>query len=277
MTKDPKMVDFEIDQLLESILFRYGYDFRDYARASLKRRVLVRVQALKLDGVFEMNQRILHEPKLFEIFLKDLSVTVTDMFRDPYVFKKFREEVMIHLKTYARINIWHAGCATGEEVYSMAIQLKEEGLLQKTRIYATDYNNKSLGIAEKGIYSAEHIKRYTKDYSIAGGKSSFSDYYHAKFNSVIMDESLRKGIKFANHNLVKDRRFAEMHMILCRNVLIYFNKTLQNRVLQIFQESLAHRGFLILGNKESLEFTDVRDSFEEIEREERIYRKKHVI
>lgn len=265
---------FEINQLLDAIYFRYGYDFRNYAMASLERRVSNRVNLSGLDSVSDMIPKIMHDPDFFDLFLKDMSITVTEMFRDPYVFKKIRENVCNHLRTYSRINVWHAGCATGEEVYSMAILLEEEGLLKEAQIYATDFNNHSLNIAKKGIYPAEQMKLFTKNYIDAGGKASFADFYQAKYESVKIKESLKERITFANHNLMKDTVFAEMHLILCRNVLIYFDKELQNRVMDLFKDSLIHRGFLILGDKETIDFTSVKDAFEEHSKKEHIYRKK---
>ncbi|WP_394392511.1 CheR family methyltransferase [Shewanella woodyi] len=271
--KPEDMQEFEIDLLLEAIYFRYGYDFRDYSKASLERRVLHRVQQSNLNSISEMVPRVMHDTEFFELFLRDMSVTVTEMFRDPKVFHKLRQEVFTQLKTYSRVNIWHAGCATGEEVYSMAIMLKEEGLLDRTRIYATDYNNHSLDIAKKGIYPVEKMKLYTESYIAAGGKASFADYYLAKFGSVKMAESLKEHITFANHNLMKDQPFAEMHLIVCRNVLIYFNAKLQNRVLTLFKDSLIARGFLLLGDKETLDFSEVKSYFETFSKKERIYRR----
>ncbi len=265
--------DFEINQLLDAIFFRYGYDFRNYARASMERRILNRVNLTELDSVSEMIPKIMHDPAFFDLFLSDMSITVTEMFRDPYVFKEIRESICVHLETYPRINVWHVGCATGEEVYSMAILLEEEGLLKRTRIYATDFNNHSLKIAEKGIYPAERIKLFTKNYIAAGGKASFAEYYQAKYETAKIKEFLKERITFANHNLMRDKVFAEMHLILCRNVLIYFDKELQNRVLNLFKGSLIHRGFFILGNKETLNFTNVENSFEKHSKKERIYRK----
>lgn len=271
--KPEDMQEFEINQLLEAINFRYGYDFRDYSRASLERRVLHRVQQSDLGSVSEMVPKVMHDIEFFELFLRDMSVTVTEMFRDPKVFKRLRQEVFTQLKTYSRVNIWHAGCATGEEVYSMAIMLKEEGLLERSRIYATDYNNHSLDIAEKGIYPADKMKTYTENYLAAGGKASFADYYQAKFGSVKMAESLKNHITFANHNLMKDQPFAEMQLIVCRNVLIYFNPRLQDRVLNLFKDSLISRGFLLLGDKESIDYSHVNSSFETVSKKEKIFRR----
>jgi len=230
-----------------------------------------------LSCVAELTAKILHDSHMFDLFLKDMSITVTEMFRDPHVFKKIREEVCLHLKTYPRINIWHAGCATGEEAYSMAILLKEEGLLDRTQIYATDYNNHSLAIAEKGIYPAAQIKQYTQNYLASGAKASFADYYTAKYDLAKMDDSLKDNITFANHNLMKDQSFAQMHLILCRNVLIYFDPELKNQVLDVFNQSLIHRCFLVLGDKETLDFSQLQDSFDLTSRKEKIYRKSNVL
>jgi len=275
--KQNEIQNFEIEQLLEAILFRYGYDFRNYARASLERRVEERLALSSLECVSEMLPKILYDQEFFDLFLKDMSVTVTDMFRDPQVYLKIRETLFTHLRTYSRINIWHAGCATGEEVYSMAIMLEEEDLLKRTRIYATDYNNHSLEIAKKGIYPANKIKQYTSNYLSAGGKASFADYYQAKYESAKIKESLKRNITFANHNLVKDQVFAEMHLIMCRNVLIYFDRKLQDRVLSIFKESLIHRGFLVLGEKENLNFSCVKEAFETFAHKERVYRRANYV
>lgn len=267
-------LSFEIKLLLEAILFRYGHDFRNYAQASLERRVLNRMMLSNLNTVAEMIPLILHSDDFFNLFLKDMSITVTDMYRNPHVFAKIRCCVFTQLNTYSRINIWHAGCATGEEVYSMAIMLKEEGLLHRTRIYATDFNGHSLDIAQKGIYSVDKVKQFEQNYLHAGGKTSLSDYYHAKHNYIKIDDSLKKSITFANHNLVNDLSFAQMHMIVCRNVLIYFNNNLQNKVLGLFMDSLIHKGFLVLGDKESLDFSDIGHSFDEYEKLERIYQRR---
>lgn len=274
MIKQADLQNFEVNQLLEAIYFRYGYDFRDYARASLERKIVNRVSLSKLVNVSAMTSRILHEPEFFNLFLKDMSVTVTQMFRDPYVFKKLEKTVFQQLHTYSRINVWHVGCATGEEAYSMAILLHENGLLKRTRIYATDYNNHSLDIAKKGEYKKDKIEQYSQHYLQAGGKQQLGDYYHAKHDSICFNDSLKQHITFANHNLMKDQVFAQMHLILCRNVLIYFNPRLQSKVLTLFNESLVHRGFLVLGDKESLEFTDEQKSFESIASKERIYQQK---
>lgn len=276
MAVNPSQV-FEVDQLLEAIFFRYGYDFRNYARASLERRIRHRLELSGLTYVSELIPKVLHEPEFFDLFLKDMSITVTEMFRDPTVFKRLREDVFPYLRTFPRVNVWHAGCATGEEVYSMAILLKEEGLLEKTRIYATDYNNHSLEVAKKGIYPTEKMKQFSDNYHASGAKGSFADYVKVKYGAAKVDEALKKQITFANHNLMKDQSFAQMHLILCRNVMIYFDKTLQDAVLSLFAESLVHRCFLVLGSKETLEFSQVAGIFEKSFEKERIYRKKNVV
>lgn len=268
---------FEINQLLDAIFFRYGYDFRNYARASLERRINNRCTLSGLNNISEMIPKIMYNSDFFDLFLKDMSVTVTEMFRDPHVFKEIRNNVIPQLKTYSRINIWHAGCATGEEVYSMAVLLEEEGLLRRSRIYATDFNNHSLEIAKKGIYPVDKMKLFTKNYLDSGGRASFADYYLAKYNSAKMKESLKNNITFANHNLMRDKVFAQMNLIVCRNVLIYFDNELQNRTLTLFKESLINRGYLVLGDKETINFTNGKNDFEECCSKERIYRKKNEI
>ncbi len=269
----PDLEEVEMNLLLDAVYQRYGYDFRDYARASLKRRVTHRMGLAGMKRISEMIPALIHREEFFEEFLKDMSITVTEMFRDPDFFVALRRLVIPALKTYAYTRIWHAGCSTGQEVYSTAIVLREEGLQDKVQIYATDYNNASLETAREGIYPMEQLQKAASVYHKAGGKASLSDYYHAKYNSVKMEESLRKNVVFAHHNLVADQVFSEVNIVICRNVLIYFNKRLQNRVLGLFAESLCHRGFLCLGSKESLDFTDVRNQFENVDRPNRIFRK----
>ena len=274
VTQDPtKKERIEVDLLLEAVYRFYGYDFRDYARASLKRRIEQRVRFAKLTHISEMIPLILAERDFFNSFLMDMSISVTEMFRDPQIFVALREKVFEALRTYSFLKIWHAGCATGEEVYSMAILLKEAGLYEKTQIYATDYNKHSLSIAQKGIYSLKNMRTYTENYQKAGGLTSFSEYYYAKYDSAIIRDAIKKNITFAHHNLVCDGVFGEMNLILCRNVLIYFNGDLQNRVLNLFSESLCNRGFLCLGSKESLVGREVENDFQVIAKKEKIYQK----
>jgi chemotaxis protein methyltransferase CheR len=265
--------ELEVDLFLDAIFKRWGYDFRNYARASLNRRVAQRLSITGLNQISDMIPLVLHDQDFFESFFSDMSITVTEMFRDPWVFKKIRDTVIPKLRTYSRINIWHAGCATGAEVYSMAILLHEEGLLDRCQIYATDYNNKSLSLAKKGIFPLNLMKAYTKNYIESGGKSSFSDYYRTGYDSACMVKALRDRITFANHNLMNDGVFAEMNLVMCRNVMIYFDRTLQNQSLKLFFDSLVPRGFLVLGTQESLSYSDCNHEYESFESKERIYRR----
>lgn len=269
--------DIEIDLLLEAIFRRRGYDFRHYARASLRRRVAALMIRIKVDHVSQIIPLILHDDAVFSEFLRDMSITVTEMFRDPDFYAAVREKVIPHLRTYPLVKIWHAGCATGEEVYSMAILLKEEGLYDRAQIYATDFNNESLDKAKEGIYPLHKMKSFSANYSKTNPKGSLSDWYHAKYSLGRMSDALRERITFANHNLVTDGVFGEMNVIICRNVLIYFEKLLQNRVLSLFRDSLCHRGFLCLGTKESLQFSEVVDEFEEVAKRERVFRKRGIL
>ncbi|MCJ7600643.1 MAG: protein-glutamate O-methyltransferase CheR [Desulfobulbaceae bacterium] len=274
--KETEIEEIEIDLLLEALFRLYGYDFRRYSKASITRRIRHLLGETGLGRVSEMIPELLNDKSFLEKLVYDFSITVTEMFRDPDFYRAVREQVIPYLKTYPFVKIWHAGCATGEEVYSMAIVLKEEGLYDRATIFATDFNNPALTKAKEGIYPLKDIKRYTLNYQDAGGTSSFSEYYHSQYGSVIMDQSLKKNITFANHNLVTDGTFSEMHLILCRNVLIYFTKTLQDRVLGLFNDSLIHGGFLCLGTKESIRFTDVAEAYDAIDGKTKIYQKKAV-
>ncbi|ANF98258.1 CheR family methyltransferase [Paenibacillus bovis] len=265
--------NIEIDLLLEGVHRLYGYDFRNYARASLTRRIWHHVHAENLKSVSALQERVLHDRSCFERFVQNLSIPVTEMFRDPQLFRMFREKVIPLLRTYPYIRIWHAGCSTGEEVYSMAILLHEEGLLDKARIYATDMNNRSLQQAREGVFGIDRMQLYTKNYLEAGGTRSFSEYYTAKYQSVIFQPFLRKHIIFAEHNLATDRSFNEFNVILCRNVMIYFDDKLRERVHGLFHESLSRFGILVLGSKESMQFTGYSDSYEPLDRLEKVYRK----
>ncbi len=268
-----RIVNIEIDLILEAIYAKYGYDFRNYSKAHVKRRLLNRVAASKFNSISEMQHKVLYDSQFFEIILRDLSINVTEMFRDPSFYKALREEVIPVLKTYPFIKVWHAGCSTGEEVYSFAVLLKEEGLYDRTQIYATDFNRDVLDIAKKGIYPIDKIKEFTANYQAAGGLNSFSDYYMANYNSVIFDNSLKKNMVFAEHNLVTDSVFAEINLVMCRNVLIYFNKELQNKVINLFYDSLNNGGYLALGSKETIQFTSKANNFDTINAKEKIYKK----
>ena len=271
--------NIEISLLLEAIYQRYGYDFRNYARASIKRRILsflathpglMEPQDEKISRLIPL---ILYDQNLFQELLQCFSVTVTEMFRDPELFKALREQVIPYLKTFPHVRIWHAGCSTGEEVYSIAIILKEEGLYDKATIYATDFNDEALDKAKKGIYKLETGKEFSKNYQKSGGSKSLSSYYHANYDAMIFDKGLKKNITFSNHNLVLDGSFGEMHLIICRNVLIYFDKTLQDRIFKLFDKSLCDHGFLVLGSKETLNFSSMEKNFSCIDKKWKIYQK----
>lgn len=259
--------------LLESIRHAYGYDFTDYTESSVRRRISHFIESRGLESVQVLATRLLASETFFEEFVQELSVTVTEMFRDPAFFLSIRTKVMKRLATYPVIRIWIAGCATGEEVYSIAIMLREEGLSERSVIYATDINQKSLQIAKEGIYPLESMRTYTENYLQAGGKNSFSNYYTANYNSALFDKSLRGNVVFSPHNLAADGSFNEFQLIICRNVLMYFNQDLQQRVLALFHESLCNFGFLGIGHKESIYFSDARRFFEETDRQEKIYMK----
>ncbi len=269
-----KNINIEIRLLLEAIYEKFGYDFRSYSKAHVKRRILYRLSASELKSVSEMQYKVLYEDGFIDILLKDLSINVTEMFRDPLFYKAIRDEIIPIIKTYPFFKIWHAGCSSGEEVYSMAIILKEEGIYDRAQIYATDFNQQVLKKAKEGIYHIDKIKEYTRNYQKAGGVNSFSDYYMAKYDSVILEKSLKKNIVFADHNLVSDSVFGEMNMIVCRNVLIYFNSDLQNNVVKLFEESLMPGGFLCLGSKENLKLSESFSDFKVIDDKEKIYKKK---
>jgi len=263
----------ELEFFFEIIFRVFGYDFRGYNKAHIKRRISHLISNLNLHSVSELQHKVLYEKGVFDMVLRDLSINVTEMFRDPDFYKSIRNEVIPILKTYPYIKIWHAGCATGEEVYSFAILLKEEGLLERAQIYATDFNPIVLETAKKGIYPMSKIKDYTLNYQLSGGKTSFFDYYVARYDSVIFDQTFKKNIVFAEHNLVTDSVFAEVNLIICRNVLIYFNRELQNKVVSLFTDSLVKGGFLGLGSKENLMFNDVFDQYQIIDAKEKIYKK----
>lgn len=267
-------IDIEIPLFLEAIFQKYGYDFRDYSKAHIKRRLMHRMAVGKFSSVSQMQDKILREKNFFIELLEDLSINVTEMFRDPDFYSSFREHVVPNLRTYPFIKIWHAGCATGEEVYSLAILLKEEKLLDRCQIYATDFNRKVLEIAKQGIYPTQDIEKSKSNYNKAGGTGKFSDYYTLKYGSLKFDRELSKKVVFADHNLVTDGVFAEVNLILCRNVLIYFNRDLQNKVIDLFHKSLSSSGFLCLGTKESLRFTSSDDKFSDIDAQQKIFKKK---
>jgi chemotaxis protein methyltransferase CheR len=263
----------EVDLLLEGIFRHYGFDFRAYAYSSLKRRLWKRIFAEGLSSISELQDRVLHDPAVMQKLLLDLSINVSSMFRDPSFYRCFREQVVPVLRTYPFIRMWHAGCSTGEEVYSMAILLEEEGLYERTRIYATDINEVVLQTARHGIYPADRVQEYTHNYVLGGGTRAFSDYYTAKYDAALFSESLMRNVVYSQHNLVTDRSFSEFNVIMCRNVMIYFDRTLQERVHTLFYESLVPLGFLGLGSKESLKFSKYEACYEQIDKREKLYRR----
>ncbi len=267
-------VDIELRLLGEAIYLRYSHDFRDYSQASFKRRVLHALQQLGLPSVSVLQERILRDPTVFSQLLQYITVPVSDMFRDPSYYLALRTQVMPVLRTYPSFKVWVAGCSTGEEVYSLAILLREEGLLERALIYATDINPQSLERAQQGIFALDRVSNYTANYQRGGGQKSFSDYYTAAYNGALFDRSLRDNVTFADHSLSTDSVFSEMHLVSCRNVLIYFNRTLQDRAVGLFHDSLIHRGFLGLGSKEALELSPWRERFEPFSKPDRIFRKK---
>lgn len=274
MMRPDEIEDIEVDLFLEAVFRRYGYDFRDYSKASMKRRVLRLLSASGHASVAAMIPVLLRDETFFSLALSTFSVGVTEMFRDPEFFKVLREDVIPHLRTFPFIKIWHAGCATGEEVYSLAIVLKEEGLYERSTIFATDMNTESLAKAKEGIYPLENLRTSTRNYQMAGGTEPFTDYYHADYASGILNSSLKKNITFAQHNLATDSSFGDMHLIVCRNVLIYFNRALQNRVLNLFNDSLTIGGFLALGSKESVADTAIAAGLTPLNQKWRVFRKR---
>jgi chemotaxis protein methyltransferase CheR len=270
----PTSLDIELRLLIEAVYLRYSYDFRDYAGASQRRRVVHAMTQLGCATVSELQARVLHDPAAFMQLLQYLTIPVSEMFRDPTYFLGLRQQVVPILRTYPSIKVWVAGCSTGEEVYSLAILLREEGLLDRALIYATDINPQSLDRARQGIFAIDRIRQYSTSYQQAGGTRSLADYYTAAYGGARFDPSLRENVTFADHSLSTDSVFAETHLVSCRNVLIYFNRALQDRALGLFHESLCHRGFLGLGSKESVDFSVHGSRFEPLVREERIYRKR---
>ncbi len=271
---DPEAIEaIELQLLLEAMVQRYGYDFRDYAVASLKRRLRAAMGKEGLHTLSAFQDRVLHDPKCMARFLDIVSVDVSAMFRDPAFYKVFREKVVPGLRSLPLIRIWHAGCARGEEVYSMAILLQEEGLLARTRCYATDINERVLERGKAAIYPVSCMREYTVNYQKAGGKEQFSDYYTAMHESATLRGFGRGNIVWAVHNLATDGSFNEFDVVLCRNVMIYFNRQLQARVHRLIYDSLALGGVLWLGSAESLHATPCEDRYEAVGRAEKLYRK----
>ncbi len=267
-----ELEDIEIELFVRALKLRHGYDFGQYAPASLKRRVRQLVQSHQAGTISALTARVLHEPSFLPTVLEGLSVPVSEMFRDPDVFRALREKVFPVLASYPQINIWQAGCAHGQEVYSLAILLEEAGLYDRTQIYATDFNEAALRHSQEGIYPARDAQLWSRNYQAAGGSHSLADYYSARYELLKLDRRLRRNVIFANHNLVSDEVFCEAHLVLCRNVLIYFSDPLQDRTLGLFRDSLVRGGFLCLGTRESLDFAPAAADFAPVDAALRIYR-----
>jgi chemotaxis protein methyltransferase CheR len=268
------VADIEIRLLVEAVFLRFGHDFRDYSPASLRRRVLHACERMGQSTVSALQEKVLHDEAAFAELLQFLTVPVSEMFRDPEYFLALRRHVLPVLRTYPSLKIWIAGCSTGEEPYSLAILLHEEGLLERTIVYATDINPISLDRARQGVFPLDSMQAFTANYQRAGGTAGLASYYTAAYGGAVFSRELRQSITFADHSLATDSVFAETHFVSCRNVLIYFNRKLQDRALGLFHDSLIHRGFLGLGSKESLEFSAFSQRFEPVAGRERVYRKK---
>jgi chemotaxis protein methyltransferase CheR len=265
--------DLETTLLLEALFTRYHYDFRNYAKASLKRRIVQARKHMGYDSISQMQSAVLHDPTILPRLLDYLTVQVSEMFRDPSYFLTLRQKVVPYLRTYPSLKVWVAGCSNGEEVYSLAILFREEGIADNTLFYATDINQTALKAAQAGVYPLDRMRLFTENHQKAGGRSSLSDYYTADYGHAVFDRSLRDRIVFSDHSLVTDAVFAEMHLISCRNVLIYFDRQLQDHALGLFRDSLTRGSFLGLGAKETLRFSAHSPAFSEFDREEKIYRK----
>lgn len=266
--------DIELQLLLDAVYLKYHYDFRQYATASLKRRLAQATERFGCHSLSQLQDRALHEPSVFAALLDYLTVQVSELFRDPEFFRALRHSVIPHLQTYPSLKIWVAGCSTGEEVYSLAILLREEGLLDRSLIYATDINTQALAKAEAGLFALDRMAGFSAAYQAAGGKSSLSDYYTAAYGAAVFDKGLRKNVVFSDHSLATDSVFAEVQLVTCRNVLIYFNRELQDRAIKMFADALPHRGFMGLGSREALTFSSHAHLFSDFDRTHRIYQRR---
>jgi chemotaxis protein methyltransferase CheR len=270
----PSNFDIELKLLIDAIYLKYHYDFRQYASASLKRRLGTALLRFGCDTLSQLQDKLLHQEDTFPALLDFLTVQVSEMFRDPSYFRALREQVVPLLRTYPSLKIWVAGCSTGEEAYSLAILMREEKLLERTLIYATDINTQALQVAEAGVYQLDRIAGFTENHRRSGGHSSLSEHYTAAYGRAVFDKSLRKHIVFSDHSLATDSVFAEVQLVSCRNVLIYFNRSLQDRALGLFREALCRQGFLGIGSKESLRFSAHGPAFVELNQQDRIFQKK---
>jgi chemotaxis protein methyltransferase CheR len=266
--------EIELQLLIDAIYLKYHYDFRGYAGASLKRRLRTAMGHFACATLSQLQDKILHEPAVFPALLDYLTVQVSEMFRDPAYFRALREQVVPLLRTYPSLKVWVAGCSTGEEAYSIAILLREEGLLARTLIYATDINPHALQQAEAGVYDVDRIAGFTENHRRSGARTSLSDYYTAAYGRAVFDKSLRTHIVYSDHSLATDSVFAEVQLASCRNVLIYFNRELQDRAVGLFRDALCRKGFLGIGSRESLRFSPHADAFDDFVRDDRIFRKR---
>lgn len=270
---EDRLFDLEIRLLLEAVYQRWQHDFRDYAVSSLRRRMRQAMTQFGCTRLSELQGRVLHEPEVFAQMLQFFTVQVSEMFRDPGYFRALREQVLPVLRTYPSIKLWVAGCSHGEEVWSLAILLAEEDLLSRSIIYATDINATALQRAEAGVYPLDRIAGFSRNYLAAGGRGSLADHYTSGYGGAVFDRRLKQQIVFADHSLATDSVFSEVHLVSCRNVLIYFNRTLQDRALGLFADALVRRGFLGLGMRETLQFSRQAQAFDVLSQEHRLYRK----
>ncbi len=268
-----KVEDIEIRLLLEALFHRYHYDFRSYAMSSVRRRLRQAREQMGFATISAIQERALHDPTMLPQLLRYLTVQVSEMFRDPTYFRAIREKVVPHLKTYPSLKVWIAGCSTGEELYSFVILFREEGLEERTLFYATDINPEALAQAEAGVYDIDRVRLFTENHRLSGGRTSLSDYYHTGYNRCVLDKSLRRNVVFSDHSLVTDQVFGEMQVVSCRNVMIYFDRVLQDRAIGLFKDALPRNGFLGLGAKETLRFSEHADAFRDFVREEKIYQR----
>ncbi len=268
-----KVEDIEIRLLLDALYHRYHYDFRNYAMSSIRRRLRQARTDLNCATISALQERVLHDPDVMPRMLRYLTVQVSEMFRDPSYFLAIREKVVPHLRTYPSLKVWIAGCSTGEELYSLVILFREEGLEDRTLFYATDINPEALAQAEAGVYHLERVRQFTENHRLAGGMTSLSDYYQTGYNRCVLDKSLRRKVVFSDHSLVTDQVFGEMQFVSCRNVMIYFDRALQDRAVGLFKDALPRNGFLGLGAKETLRFSDHAEAFREFVSGEKIYQR----
>ena len=276
MTPDTtaKTEDIELGLFLEAMYSQYHYDFRGYSKASLKRRLLLACERMGFPSLSALQGQLLHNDSMLPHLLSYLTVQVSDMFRDPGYFRAIREQVVPHLKTYPSLKVWVAGCSSGEELYSLAILFREEGLEEKTMFYATDINGAALAKAEAGVYDLQRIALFTKNHRLSGGTGSLSEYYNAAYGAASFDKTLRRRTVFSDHSLASDSVFAELHLVSCRNVLIYFDRPLQDRAVGLFKDALVRKGFLGIGARESLRFNAHIKAFSDFLPAERIYQKR---